>query len=358
MPIDFRCNQCNRLLRTADDTVGKKAKCPECGNIVTIPATSAPSGTEPAVGAAPAVGPTEEVGPIDSSSPFAEPRPHTPEGVNPYQSPAASAMAHGTTPWAGVAGDMRPTRLDFGELLNRTWSVFSAQLGTCVLFGLVIIGIQIAAQLVGAPLGIAQEFLQVPPAIAVALFVAQQAWGIVVQALQMCISMIFALNLIRGHVSPMSGMFNIGSVFLPVLGFQAILVLVIVGICAVCAIPFGVAAAVAAVSQDPNIMVIGAIISALLAIPAVVYAIVLVFRWFLTNLLIIDRNMGVFEAMSTSSRFMLGNKLTVLGTFLVAGLLGVLFVVATCCIGALFYAPYIAILTAITYLSATGQWTG
>jgi phage FluMu protein Com/uncharacterized membrane protein len=37
MPIAFRCTGCQRLLRTADDSVGKPAKCPECGAIVTVP---------------------------------------------------------------------------------------------------------------------------------------------------------------------------------------------------------------------------------------------------------------------------------------------------------------------------------
>ncbi len=30
MPIEFRCLQCGKLLRTGDDTAGKQAKCPEC----------------------------------------------------------------------------------------------------------------------------------------------------------------------------------------------------------------------------------------------------------------------------------------------------------------------------------------
>jgi phage FluMu protein Com len=38
MAIEFRCSQCQRLLRTGDDTAGKQAQCPECGAITTIPA--------------------------------------------------------------------------------------------------------------------------------------------------------------------------------------------------------------------------------------------------------------------------------------------------------------------------------
>jgi phage FluMu protein Com len=44
MAIEFRCTQCNKLLRTADESAGKKAKCPECGQILRVPAleTAAP----------------------------------------------------------------------------------------------------------------------------------------------------------------------------------------------------------------------------------------------------------------------------------------------------------------------------
>ncbi len=45
MPIEFRCTQCNKLLRTPDNTAGKQAKCPECGALMTVPAI--PTGTAP-----------------------------------------------------------------------------------------------------------------------------------------------------------------------------------------------------------------------------------------------------------------------------------------------------------------------
>lgn len=37
MPIEFRCSQCGRLLRTGDDTAGQQAQCPECDAIGTVP---------------------------------------------------------------------------------------------------------------------------------------------------------------------------------------------------------------------------------------------------------------------------------------------------------------------------------
>ena len=88
MPIEFRCSRCGRLLRAADDTSGKSARCPECGTLTTIPDSSrdgevvppAPPGPE---SAAPQPGPP-------AGSPFATELP-SPTGQadpdNPYQSP-------------------------------------------------------------------------------------------------------------------------------------------------------------------------------------------------------------------------------------------------------------------------------
>lgn len=37
MAIEFRCHQCDTLLRTGDDKAGKRAKCPNCGTMVQTP---------------------------------------------------------------------------------------------------------------------------------------------------------------------------------------------------------------------------------------------------------------------------------------------------------------------------------
>lgn len=92
MAIEFRCTECDKLLRTPDDTAGKQAKCPECGAIMQIPT---PPPREP---------PANPFGPVApdtlpragspsahvSGSPFSASLP-PPEGAaesdNPYQSP-------------------------------------------------------------------------------------------------------------------------------------------------------------------------------------------------------------------------------------------------------------------------------
>lgn len=45
MPIEVSCNNCQAVLRVADEHAGKSARCPQCSNIVAIPSSSANAGT-------------------------------------------------------------------------------------------------------------------------------------------------------------------------------------------------------------------------------------------------------------------------------------------------------------------------
>ena len=148
MSIEFRCQACNRLLRTGDGTAGKQAKCPDCGAVVTVPDGSAD---------APLAAPLPSQSP--AGSPFgADPAGYQPtdDTGNPYQSPGA----HGTAPAAAYAqfqGQIVPTRIDFEDVFSRTWTIFKEQWGACLLAIVVvfainmvlrapIIGLQVAFQ--------------------------------------------------------------------------------------------------------------------------------------------------------------------------------------------------------------------
>ena len=103
MPIEFRCTQCNRLLRTPDDAAGRTATCPQCGATLTIPtpgegAAAPPAEPEPAPPASsgepspfgssvPPPGAGETPGPQPAPSPFASPT--QPSGYEYQQAPAA-----------------------------------------------------------------------------------------------------------------------------------------------------------------------------------------------------------------------------------------------------------------------------
>lgn len=89
MPIEFRCNQCGKLLRTGDETAGRQAQCPECGALSKVP------GLADATAAPPPLAP---LGGQSSASPGAAPGSPFSAGPqfggatgseNPYQSPGS-----------------------------------------------------------------------------------------------------------------------------------------------------------------------------------------------------------------------------------------------------------------------------
>jgi phage FluMu protein Com len=47
MPIEFRCRQCGKLLRTGDETAGRQAQCPACSALTTIPGSARPETAGP-----------------------------------------------------------------------------------------------------------------------------------------------------------------------------------------------------------------------------------------------------------------------------------------------------------------------
>ncbi len=99
MPIEFRCTQCGKLLRTGDDTAGKQAKCPACGTLLVIPepgvAVLQPIGPQPPHEEQRAGGPLGPQ-PADSAPPWQS-------ETNPYQSPTIG----GAAPLAAASSDLR-----------------------------------------------------------------------------------------------------------------------------------------------------------------------------------------------------------------------------------------------------------
>ncbi len=127
MPIDFSCNHCGKKLRVPDDFAGKKAKCPQCQEVVSIPAADAPdpfagAPSDP-LGGGGEPNPFEGIGSPDTpqqSSPFEgigasdTPQKPTPQSAqNPYSSPQASS----SKPAAGaVDGPVQNVAVEFGDV--------------------------------------------------------------------------------------------------------------------------------------------------------------------------------------------------------------------------------------------------
>lgn len=300
MPIEFRCDQCRKLLRTPDDTAGKLAKCPECGSVVTIP--------EPAPGQAGAGGgvppwSTTAAGPV--ASPFASPTP-----VSDAVFGAGQADGYG---WTAA---LRPTRIDLADVFSRTWELFKQQWAMCLAAWLITAVAGGVAFMVGiAVVGVLRAILG-----GLGGFL---GW----LALVLCFAwlgvgnMIFCLRLARGQRASFEDLFSGG----PYLGNFVL-----------AAVLFNV------------IVFAGAL---LFVIPGIIFA--LMFSQH--ALLVIDRKAGALEALSMSQELTHGNKLTLLAIFLVAGIVGNVLVLATCGLGALVVVPYMMLLAPVVYLAMSGQ---
>lgn len=80
MPIEFRCNYCERLLRAPDDMTGGKVQCPNCAAVFTIPDQSSSAGDSSLTQPTPSQVPVE--GTDQTKVTFAED-----QKFNPYTAP-------------------------------------------------------------------------------------------------------------------------------------------------------------------------------------------------------------------------------------------------------------------------------
>ena len=311
MPIEFRCQQCEKLLRTPDDTAGKQAKCPDCGAVMQIP-------DEPHLEPPP---PRPLEPQPRSESPFGPdiPPPGAPGTENPYQSPADYAAP----PLVPPPGTFAPSRIDFSDVLGRTWRIFRQHWGECMLvFVVVVILILITfgtALGVGAVLG---------------ALVGSEAITVVFTVLAACLAGLFAvwigigqrlffLKMARGEETSLGELFCGGPFFLNTL----------------------LAGALFALANLAGLM--------LCIVPGIIVA--LMFSHF--HFLIIDRNVDAVESLSLSKQVTHGNKLMLLAIFMTVVVASSVINQFTCNLGALVTAPFMSLLSAVVYLVMTGQAT-
>jgi phage FluMu protein Com len=308
MAIEFRCTQCNKLLRTGDDTAGKRAKCPECGTVLTIPAASPPP-DQPAPSSVPPPMP-----PADS--PFAGA-----DAGAASQSPAGASAAPGAGPGA-EAGELTPHPIDFGDVIGRTFEIYKQQWTTCLVAFLVVIGVSIGAFICFGILVGVSAVLRIPALTALLAFVGYLAifavgvWLYVGQV-------IFFLKVARGQPAAVGDLFTGTPYFLPVLGASLLFCLV----------------------YSVGLM--------LCVVPGIILA--LMFSQF--AFLIVDRNAGALDSFTLSKHITNGSKLMLFLVYLVVGIVGELLIAVTLGIGVLAVVPFFVLLTAVTYLAMTGQPT-
>ena len=162
MAIEFRCSQCNQLLRVPDDSAGKNARCPKCQSLMTVPAASTPA-IAPAASSAPAApastNPFAGGGlpppPKPAMNPFGDAAAAT-TALNPYASPAGGA-AYNTSAFATADGPIGNVVVPLDPIMSHAWRVWQANIGILVGVTLIVMGITYA---IAIPLGLLQANLE------------------------------------------------------------------------------------------------------------------------------------------------------------------------------------------------------
>lgn len=333
MAIEFPCPGCQKLLRVQDDSAGKNAKCPQCGTIAPVPATSSFPGGTPAVPPAPPIG-----------SPFGTPSLPTPE-INPYSSPTTATTYRPEFTGAGTVpgGAIRPSRIDIGRVINSAWFVFKRDLGICVLAAFIVGVVNMIFQI---PFNICQSVLQARPndeELQIMVFGIMGVFWLVGMVVQLWLGLgviKFYLRVVRSSEKPdIADLFR-GSGLLSAILATIVLVIGMVMLVAVCIGPALI---------TPFWLILGAP----LLIVGYVYVMLTTSQYMY---LIVDRRLPAFDALSTSATITQGNRLMIFVLGLVGGgimLLGVL----ACCVGVLFAIPLVGLVGTVAYLHMIGEST-
>lgn len=296
MPIEFRCPQCEKLLRTPDGTSGRQAKCPQCGALTTIPEATAASRTA-----------GDPLADLPQMSPAAPP-----SAPNPFQSPAAQQMR--ATPEFEIRRGFQPTRIDLADVMGRTWRIYKANLGKCVGAGMLVLLLSYA--ITG---GAAYATSDSPMAV-------RQLTNALCNIPTMWLTIglfIFLLKVSRGESAPFADVFSGGPFLLKAIGINILFVI--------------------ALTIGLLLLIIPFFIVLTMFSPAF--------------LVLIDQGVGVLDSFRMSREATQGNKLTLFALLWLNLAIVALVTLLTCGLGFFLVQPFSMLLYVVCYLVMTGQST-
>jgi hypothetical protein len=270
---------------------------------------------------------------------------------NPYAAPRAEVGPE------RVLSHLSPARPLLGDIFGRTWEIYKERMWICIAAVLVCFALNIAvsmlANLVQGAAGMTP--LQpgarpMPPNAGVVLLsvlialasMVFQVWINIGQAL-------FMLHVGRGRQATFNLIFAGAPYILRIIGASLLFTLMVAGVVLIGLIPGGIAWAIAGRNSP-----VGPIVLALFGIAAVIAAIVIGIRLSQFYYLIVDRNVGVMDALRISLDVTKGNEglIFLVGVLtLPINLLGLL----ACGVGLLFTIPFTVLLMVVMYLAVTGQ---
>ena len=212
MPIEFNCQHCNKRLKVSDQSAGKRAKCPQCQNIMSIPAAGAGFSAAPAPPVAPSPPANKQANPL-VQQPAAS--------SNPYNAPTSAG-----TPNKPIASrKIVPTAVEVGDVISYAWEVWKNNLG-------LLVGITATVFAITGGIGFVRGFLSV---------VGQQQGNEIFAFIALGLMLVeniattflgigqahISLKLLRGQTAQFGDLFGGGPLFLRTLGASIVFGLIV-----------------------------------------------------------------------------------------------------------------------------------
>ena len=351
MTIEFRCSQCNQLLRVPDTSAGKNARCPKCQALMQVPSGAGFAAPPPPLpsgaGGMPTFGPSAPPPPAAGNDPFsflgagggagsAPPPPQNPFGgsasanpfggghgapsgaaVNPYASPLGTVVQPKPSYLPGQP--INPQVVPLEPVFNYAWRVWQTNLGILVGVTVIIMAISMAFSFVMQGIqGVLSQNDQ--PEAALAVYGLGQLIGNAIQVFLGIGNITICLKLARQQPADFGDLFSGGRQFIWVfLAYIFYTIVVTVGLF-------------------------------LLIVPGVLLALMLWPYFYILT----EEKAGLVDSFPLAARITQGNW----GTVFVLALLSVCITLVGCaalCIGILFAAPLISMIFAVAYLMMSGQ---
>lgn len=341
MSIEVFCPGCQSRLRIADESMGRKSRCPNCLTVF-MP--------EPPFGEAPSFDPA----PVDSYWATGH-QPGAGQRVDAHTNPYAPSFSEpDRLPESGV---LEPSPISIDEVISKSWLIFKKHwvmaCAVVIIIGTVNGGVRMVQQVLPNMLRIVIN----DEMVAIVLLGLIGIVGMVLQLwLQLGQTMVM-LDIARGRRIEISRLFAAGPFLLQ--GVVAMLLIsVIVGL--IGATLIGVPLAIGAfITRTGEGAAIGAGLGVILAIVPILFVVLSVSQH---QPLIVDRHLNAVAALKTSYDLTRGNKFTLM-------LIGVILTVMACaallvglmlfCLGVLpamiGIGAYSSIAFVVVYLSMSGQ---
>lgn len=364
--IEFRCPQCQSLLRTPDETAGKKARCPSCSAVVPIPAASTSIGRAPPE--VPPVPPGMSGGPPTGQEPdgYVMPPPGSippppgaaswgpggavpplaPDSQNPFQSPLGWEGPPGTAPgalWRGFS----PRPVGVGEILSRSWAIFRDRMSICLMAILAMGGVNIVMSMLGQ--GAMALASTLPEAGQVLMIFLVQVVTNLVSIWVGLGGILLMLEVTRGGNPNLGLLFQGGPYLVRSIVATLVLMLAWVGIFLVVGLPAGLVAYALGFDTPAGIAVI--------VLGGLLVAVPFVLIWFCAMFFqycLVDQNVGAIDSLRYSWRISQGNRLNIF--LLILSLAGInLLGLLACCVGMFFTMAFALVCLAVGYLLMSGQ---